>query len=420
MDLIYSRPESEQTLEAQLRAYSGLSEEEAQRVASTTFHGGPYTPPPLTPRSDWPHMDEKELRLAEYRIKRIERAINESYPLLEGETIQPGGVFSSYLSADYLDYPLGTAAVRRHTSFGELVFIEAQFVIKGTAITETSLPVVLEPSAEALEFTWGGLAVDIGKGLLGSVVGAIGSAIFEKIFPPGVPPYFDQVYKEFEKIVQGVINETKRKELSGQVASVQDGMITYNTIKRDPSKYQESQGILATIWNDSRYVTNELQQFPEIGLGLFAVSGGLHLAIVQEKALTDRAHKDPNDSQWAAELIRKAQEFQPFAVGNHNRIIGTRANAISEVEFVKHFTNIPMAGPVDDSYWVWKDTFAGDRHTNPAKGSCCDSNPKQSARNDRQARWDSTVGARTHSLAPVIPTADSWRKLGANPIPRPS
>ena len=40
MDLIYSKPKSQSTLEAQLRAYSDLSEQDAQRLASETFNGG--------------------------------------------------------------------------------------------------------------------------------------------------------------------------------------------------------------------------------------------------------------------------------------------------------------------------------------------------------------------------------------------
>ena len=155
--------------------------------------------------------------MVQYRIKRIERAINEGYPLLENETMDPDGVFSSFLSADYLDYPVGTVAVRRRTSFGELVFIDTRFVVRDAAITDTA------PPAEAVQlrlataaFTWGGLALDITKSLASSIASGIGSSIFEKLFPPGVPAYFDQVYSEFEKIVQGVINETKRRELSGK------------------------------------------------------------------------------------------------------------------------------------------------------------------------------------------------------------
>ena len=118
-------------------------------------------------------------------------------------------------------------------------------------------------------------------------------------------------------------------------------MITYNTIKKDPAKYKQSQELLSTIWNDSRYLTNELKEFPEIGLGLFAIAGGLHLVIVQERAVTDRDHANPNNSPWADDLIRKAQEFAPFALANHNRIISTRAAAISEVRFIERSVFVP-------------------------------------------------------------------------------
>jgi hypothetical protein len=421
MDLIYSKPKSMATLEAQLRAYSDLSEEGAQRLASETFNGGPRVSPPITPREDWPHLDEKELRLVEYRIKRIERAINLAYPLLAGEALDADGIFSSYLSADYLDYPAGTVAVRRRSSFGELVFIDTQFVVRETVITDTTPPVSVELAPQAGAATaWGALAAEIGKSLLRSVAKEIGSAIFAKLFPPGAPAYFDQVYKEFENIVQGVINENKRRELSGKVNAVQDGMITYNTIKRDPAKYEESQRILSAIWNDSRSVTSELKEFPEIGLGLFVVAGGLHLAIVQEKAITDRDHKDPNDSPWADDLIRKAEEFAPFAIENRNRIINTRANAISPVQFVQETTYVPPAGPIDSSYWFWRDTFVGGYYKYPKRKGCCDPDPLTTANNDRQSRWDSTVGVMTNVLAAVVPTADDWKKVGANPIPIPS
>src|SRR5215468_4087608 len=419
MDLIYSKPKSLSTLEAQLRAYSDLSEQDAQRLASETFNGGSTVPPPITPRDHWPHLNEKQLRVAKYRIKRLERAINLAYPLLAGETLDPDGVFTSFLSADYLDYPAGTVAARRRSSFGELVFIDTQFVVRETIITDITPPVSVEltPQAGAGTIAWGALAAEIGKSLLRSVASEIGSAIFAKLFPSGVPAYFDQVYKEFENIVQGVINENKRRELNGRVNAVQDGMITYNTIKGDQAKYEESQRILSTIWNESRTITSELKEFPEIGLDLFVVAGGLHLAIVQEKAITDKDHKNPNNSPWAEDLIRKAEEFAPFAIANRNRIINTRANAISAVQFVEETRYIPPAGPVDYSYWFWRDTFVGDYHKYPERRGCCDPDPLQTANNDRQSRWDSTVGAMSNVLAAVVPTADDWKKVGASPIP---
>ncbi len=419
MDLIYSKPKSLSILEAQLRAYSDLSEQDAQRLASEAFNGGSTVPPPITPREHWPHLNEEQMRMAEYRIKRLQRAINLAYPLLATETLDPDGVFTSFLSTDYLDYPAGTVSTRRRSSFGELVFIDTQFAVRETVITDITPPAAVEltPSASAGAMAWGALAAAIGRSLLDALASEIGSAIFAKLFPPGVPAYFDQVYKEFEKIVQGIINENKRRELSGRVNAVQDGMITYNTIKRDPAKYEESQRILSTVWNDSRMITNELKEFPEIGLGLFVVAGGLHLAILQEKAITDRDHKNPNDSPWAEDLIRKVEEFVPFALGNHNRIISTRASAISPVKFVQRTIFIPKAGPIDDSYWFWQDTFVGEQRRYPKRRGCCDPEPEQAANNDRQSRWDNTVGAMTKVLEAVEPTANDWKKVGANPIP---
>ncbi len=419
MDLIYSKPKSLITLEAQLRAYSDLSEQDAQRLASETFNGGSTVPPPITPREHWPHLDEKQMRVAEYRIKRLERAINLAYPLLATETLDPEGVFTSFLSADYLEYPTGTVCARRRSSFGDLFFIDTQFTVREAVIIDSTSPVSVEltPQAGAAALAWGALAAAIGKSLIRTVAKEIGSAIFAEIFPPGVPPYFDQVYKEFENIVQGVINENKRRELSGRVNAVQDGMITYNTIKRDGAKYEESQRILSTIWNESRVLTSELKEFPEIGLGLFVIAGGLHLAILQERAITDRDHKNPNDSPWAEDLIRKAVEFAPFAIENRNRIINTRANAISPVKFVEKTTFIPGAGPIDDSYWFWQDTFVGGQYRYPKRQGCCDPDPQKTAHNDRQSRWDNTVGAMTNVLAAVEPTANDWKRVGANPIP---
>lgn len=364
-------------------------------------------------------MDEQQMRLAEYRIKRLEQAINLAYPLLAGETLDPDGVFTSFLSLDFLDYPAGTVALRRRTSFGEFVVIDTQFTVREGIITDSTpaLPIELAPGAGPGVLAWGALAAAIGKSLLGPLAKEIGAAIFAKLFPPGVPPYFDQVYKEFENIVQSVINENKRRELSGRVSAVQDGMITYNTIKKDPAKYEESQRLLSTLWNESRIITSELKEFPEIGLGLFVVAGGLHLAILQERAITDRDHKNPNDSPWAADLIRKAVEFAPFAIENRNRIINTRANAISPVRFVQQTTHIPGAGPVDSSYWFWQDTFVGGSYRYPKRRGCCDPDPEQTAKNDRQSRWDNTVGAMTRVLEAVEPTANDWKRVGANPIP---
>jgi hypothetical protein len=58
-------------------------------------------------------------------------------------------VFTSFLSADYLDYPAGTVAARRRSSFGELVFIDTQFVVRESIITDITPPVSVELTPQA-------------------------------------------------------------------------------------------------------------------------------------------------------------------------------------------------------------------------------------------------------------------------------
>jgi hypothetical protein len=66
---------------------------------------------------------------------------------------------------------------------------------------------------------------------------------------------------------------------------------------------------------------------------------------------------------------------------------------------------------------VWEDTFVGGKYKYPKSKGCCDPDPQQAANNDRQSRWDNTVGVMTNVLAAVDPTANDWKQVGADPIP---
>jgi hypothetical protein len=74
-------------------------------------------------------------------------------------------------------------------------------------------------------------------------------------------------------------------------------------------------------------------------------------------------------------------------------------------------------GPIDSSYWFWSDSFVGGEYRYPVRRGCCDPDPQQTANNDRQTRWNNTVGAMTNVLAAVEPTANDWKKVGSDPIP---
>jgi hypothetical protein len=423
MQIVYSKPKDMQTLALQLMAYSDMTEEAALRSASEAIHGTTSFPIPLQPREDWPHVPEREMRVIHYRIHRIITAIAESYPLLRGEEMEKDGYFATYLSKDYLHFPVGTVAVRRTTSFGELVFFDNSFVFKDKSITGHHRPIVPDLDSNpnlkvGAAIKWGDLAIDIAKSLASSIAGKAGAAIFDKLFPAGVPSYFDEVYTQFERIINKAIAENKRKEISASVSAVQDGMRTYNIIKKDPAKYEQSQQMLSDLWNESRNLVSTIMVFNEVGLGLFSVAGGLHLAILQERAFTDRDHEDPNDSPWAIELLAKANAFAPWAIAEHNKTIKTRGDAITEVKFVQRSVFVPGAGMVDESYYVWEDKIAGDRYTYNKRQGCCDPDPVATSHADRQRRWNDTVVVMTENLKPLIIAAEDWKTMTTMPLIR--
>jgi len=424
MHKIYYKSRDPQTLARQLMAYSELSEEAANTLAVESIQEVNRIQVPIQPKDQWPALSDEAMHIINYRIDTIIAAVDQVYPLLEGETLEEDGYFSSYLADNYLKYPTGTAVVRRRSSFGEMYFLETNFKFDGLAVNGTPYPVVASlrkfsdlPKAEL--FSWGDLAIDIGKSLAGAIFEKLGSGIFDQFFPAGVPTYFDKVYEQFEKIVNKAIGENKRKEISAFTRSIQDGMLTYNRIKSDPTKYIESQKILSDLWNESRILTNTIKEFDEVGLGLFAVAGGLHLVILQERALSDKAHSNPNNSPWAKDLVAKAAEFANWGGSTRYEFIKKRGDAITEVVLVKHTTFIPGAGPIDDSYHFWEDKFTGEKFKYGAKETICDRNPRHTARMARQQRWEETVVVMTNDLNPLERCTFEWNKLTTQPIPLP-
>lgn len=424
MRKIYFKSRDLKTLTSQLMAYSDLTEEVAHAIALESMNEINRIPIPIQPKEQWPKLSEEEMQIINYRIDTIIAAVDQVYPMLEGEILTGEGYLSSYLSDSYLNYPAGTAVVRRQSSFGEVYFLETSFIFDGLRIHGTPYPVVaglrkFSDLPKAGVFSWGDLAIDIGKSLAGAIFDKIGSGIFEQFFPAGVPSYFDKVYEQFEKIVNQSIAENKRKEMSAIVRSIQDGMLTYNRIKADPAKYIESQKILSDLWNESRILTNTIKEFKEVGLGLFAVAGGLHLVILQERALSDKDHANPNNSPWAADLIAKASEFANWGGNTRYEFIKKRGDAITEVVLVKQSTFIPGAGPVDSSYHFWEDKFTGEKFKYGARETICDRNPRHTARMARQQRWEETVVVMTNDLKPLEKCTFEWNKLTTQPIPLP-
>jgi hypothetical protein len=423
--LIYAQSKDKKTLADKLVAYSDLPRQEAENLASSAGPG-PYIPLPLMDASAILSVLSEEMRRTfRYRSLMLEKAIRWAYPLAIDEELLEDGLLTTCLSEAAIEYPRGTIAVQRKTNLGEILFLDQEFTfdIDSKELVDNrpdySPEALAGAQAEAFAFGWATLGLDIAKGLLGALANKIGSAIFARLFPPGTPAYFEQVYQEFRKIVRQEIEENTIKLLVGEVAAVQTHMFAYANHRRTGNSDAAQQEI-AQAWNRSVLVTSKLLQFPVAGLGPFLTAGGLHLAILQERALRDPTVNDPNDSSWATIYYDTlAQQYLPYVGSQPDKIVRERAAHITPVVFVPKTGGTPW-GPIDESYWLWRDpAYPPPQHrVYPKNGGCCGPNPEARAREAREAHYQMVVKDWTIKLNPVREIASSWQRARETPLPQ--
>lgn len=423
MVLSYAQSKDLKTLADRLVAYSDLSRQEAENLASSAGPG-PYTPLPLlNPSAILADLPEETQRTFEYRALILKRFLNSAYPLASDEELLEDGLLFTCLSEDWMECRSGTIAVRRKTNLGEIIFLNREFTfdLDGKEIISNSpdySPGALAVAkAEEFAMDWATLGLDIAKSLLGSLAGLIGSSIFQKFFPPGTPPYFQLVYDQFRQIVRQEIEESIIRLLVGDVAAVQSHMRSY-AIHREGGNRDAAEENIRLAYSNSVQVTRRLLQFPTPGLGPFLTAGGLHLAILQERALRDPNVTDPNDSTYAQDYRETSLEFASFASEQADRIASNRAANIIPVTYQERTRNTPY-GPIDDSFWWWADRVLGIVREYPKRGGCRNSDPEGRARRERTAHYDSVINSLTQRLKPAKEIADNWRMGGKQPLPLP-
>ena len=417
--LVYAQSKDRRTLADKLVAYSNLPRQEAENLASSAGPG-PHTPLPLMDSSAiLRDLPEETRRTFRHRSLMLEKAIRWGYPLAIDEELLEDGLLTTCLSEAAIEYPRGTVAVRRRTNLGEIVFLDREFTydIDGKELVDNRPD--SSPGAEAEEFAidWATLALDIAKALASALASKIGAAIFAKFFPPGAPPYFEQVYQEFRKIVRQEIEENTIRILVGEVIAVQTHMSAYAQHRRAGNRDAAEQELISA-WNRSVLVTSKLLQFPVAGLGPFLTAGGLHLAIIQERAMRDTTVDDPNDSSWAKIYVETAGTFIAYVGTQPDKIVSERAAHITPVAFEHRTRNVPPAGPVDASVWWWRDRAWPLLREYPRNRGCCDPNPEPTARAQRDAHYRMVIGNLTKSLDPARETARNWRVARETPLPQ--
>jgi hypothetical protein len=417
--LVYAQSQDRKTLADKLVAYSEMPRQEAEDLASIAGPG-PYIPLPLVDPSvilkEFPAEAQRTFR---FQALMMEEDIMSGYPLAIDEELLEDGLLTRCLAEAAIVYPRGTIAVQRRTTRGEIVFLNLEFTIDFDRKElvdnrpDYSPEALAKATAEEVLFSWGELGMDIGKALLGALANKIGSAIFARFFPPSAPPYFAQVYEQFRVIVRQAIEENSIRLLVGEVAAVQTHMIAYGR-HRESGNNDAAQQEIAQAWNRSVLATNKLLQFRVAGLGPFLTAGGLHLAIIQERALRDPEANDPNDSSWASVYRDELDQFLPYVGTQPDKIVRDRAAHITEVAYRRVIRNVPRHGPIDESYWWWRDALQGGER----RYSWRIQRAEQTARNARAAHYASVINPLNNALNPVREVARSWQQARGTPLPQ--
>ena len=333
----------------------------------------------------------------------------------------------TYLEMPFKWIPKHTAAFIRRTNLAEYCVCFPGHIVKTSQVRqETGCEDLLcyekpqFPQFFSTKSAVKDIAKTLGEGLLSGVLGNVAVLMFNSIFPPGVPDYFDAVYKEIERIVNQELTQNTIDEINGHINGIQTWVkITYTDAKESrqltnqelsdllqPREAETATQIIGTLM---------VERYAEPGITTFMIGGGMHLCILQELALVD-PHVSPADSHYVASIKNYAQQYADFAKTTTKSIFDKRMKMIE----AKNETYYD--GSTYWNFYWWEDSFSGERSddfttTVDPKGNV--NNPDAS-----DQRWDDMAKHKSKvrqelkdNMQDPEATADLWLKLIDQPLP---
>ena len=279
-------------------------------------------------------------------------------------------------------------------------------------------PVTQAPDVSALA---SGLASALLKGI-GSKVGAL---IFDEIFPPGTPSYFDEVYKEIEKIVHQEITENTIAEVNGKINGMKNWVaITYTNAKESGESKQE---LTALIQPKESQIAIDLigvlmnDRFAKSALRVFMIAAGMHFAILQELAFEDPTVDSPSDSPYAKSVQDYAEKYANHAKTTFDSVLSSRLDMIKPGVSC-HTSSFPPPPNVIRMYdFYFEDKLT--RYESKAYVMTIDSFHcfNKDAEKERDAAMEAYREEKRKDLVAQledpVATADEWLKLKTQPLP---
>lgn len=267
------------------------------------------------------------------------------------------------------EIPAGTVVLQRITNFATLYYVVKNVRMEGsqammqTVHFEQEIELQLQSSNDLNVGEWISslplkLAKGIGSGMVSGLGGFIAKAILESIFPPGVPNYFDQVYKEMTRIVNQKIDQNLISTINGAISNLIDKLaneykpakeVSNLNSKEDRRRlYELLQKYDQTFLSGPGGMLGTLQQddISKAGFSVFMLGAALQLSIFQEMANIDPFNGNEKDG-WKSPLqssyglpktgsvARMAKNYAESATKIWGKVVEARKELVKPERFEK-------------------------------------------------------------------------------------
>lgn len=283
---------------------------------------GPPAPVPLVAEDALPRLHGPQRELLDRFVRCVVGRIEERYPLLPGERVEHDA--PTLLASELHGFAAGTAVIRRTTNMAVLAYVIGNVAVDGRGhvkrVTRPALAAHRPPDATPGPWSpaghpgplWlGGPAPSLGSmvgsaaswvggqlasGLVSAVGGAIMNGLLEQIFPPGVPSYFDEVYKQMARIVGQEIDAASVASIDSAINGVRQHLANEYRPARDAAdlnREADRQLLFELLQKyDSAFLAGpggmiaalQTERHRLAGFGAFMLGAGVQLALFQEMA----------------------------------------------------------------------------------------------------------------------------------------
>lgn len=252
--------------------------------------------------------------------------LREEAPLLPGENLVQDRF--TVLALDWEELPAGTVVLERETNRATAYYLFPDWrLIDGQGVVWRELPSALNaperPAVASLRLSAGlaslgvtDLLLPLAKALGGAIAGQVGTFLLEAVFPPSPPSYFDEVYRQLARVVGTELTQHDIDLISARL----NGVLGWQRRVYNPKNpraitdIHERERLFNQIEGEIRQLEDatailRAERWMRPGFTVFALAGGIYLALCQEACMMDYQQKDPTKSSYFKTIQLTATEY---------------------------------------------------------------------------------------------------------------